>query len=96
MRVGKSCPLCKLKRLTKFHWCSPLKKWLIVDCLTCRVPMAVWYIHDHTPPQFEVDVVKKRIERDVFPQHMVGYRHEMKKIKDHYHFHILLGGKEDG
>jgi len=77
------CPLCNLEKKT--HWYFENDKYIICDCLTCKVPMFVWKDHDIFP------TVQERIEmcsdgKRRFPDKEP--RLLRRQIPDHFHFHM--------
>ena len=43
------CPLCTLERCTDWYTATPL--WVILQCDSCGVPMAVWRGHTEDIPE---------------------------------------------
>jgi len=92
-RLVDECELCKLVRgniITKLYWSSPLS--ICVDCLTCRIPMAVIRRHSAkvTAEEHE-DIMNHAL--DIFGSDLNGVRVIPRKIKSHAHYHILLKDK---
>ena len=82
-----SCELCELKKLTRWYWDS--KAFVICDCVTCGTPMVVFREHlPVTTPIFAEGV--EEVCRWIFGKRFCVFRKEMRKIKDHCHWHILL------
>jgi len=85
------CELCDLVAGNR-----PTKVWyedkdiVIVDCLTCGVPMVVWKEHKAELTQGELSLVMLRIVQR-FPRKK-GYNYtvrlKMRKITDHWHCHL--------
>ena len=46
-----ACPLCSLEQRT--HWYTETPQWVILQCDTCAVPMAVWRAHTEDIPEEE-------------------------------------------
>jgi isoleucyl-tRNA synthetase len=46
-----ACPLCTLDRRTAWYMETP--HWVILQCDTCGVPMAVWREHTEEIPELE-------------------------------------------
>ncbi len=44
-----ACVLCALERRT--HWYTETTHWVILQCDTCSVPMAVWREHTEDIPE---------------------------------------------
>ena len=80
------CELCRLSQgniKTKLYYQD--QDIIIVDCITCRVSIVVW--KEHTVVLESKDL--KRIFELVsnfFPE--CKCRMQMRKIPDHFHFHI--------
>jgi len=88
-RRRKSCELCKLvegKIKTRLY-CRD-SELLIVDCLTCRIPMLVFRHHG------QADKEQRRRGLNIVDT-LFNYkeiRKEARRIPDHEHWHIV-GGK---
>ncbi len=39
--MGNECELCELK--TRLHVYDETDRWIIIDCMACLLPMAVWW-----------------------------------------------------
>jgi hypothetical protein len=46
-----ACMLCRLEERTR--WYTETPQWVILQCDTCEVPMAVWRAHTEAIPQAE-------------------------------------------
>ncbi len=46
-----ACLLCMLERRT--YWYTETRQWVILQCDTCGVPMAVWRVHTEVIPEAE-------------------------------------------
>jgi len=46
-----ACVLCTLDRRT--HWYTETPQWVVLECETCGVPMAVWRKHTEDIPDDE-------------------------------------------
>ena len=67
------------------HYCDD---FVICDCLSCNVPMVVFRYHTSSIDRNLVqDAVNKCYE--VFGRE-VSFRWEMRTIKDHKHFHVVI------
>jgi diadenosine tetraphosphate (Ap4A) HIT family hydrolase len=89
--MEKDCPLCKLATgniKTKLYYQDKIV--IIVNCLTCKIPMIVLKRHTMKPNNFE------RAHMEMVPKELFGpnikFRKKPSKILDHIHWHIL-GGK---
>ena len=91
------CELCGLTKKTNWYYDS--NEFIVCDCLTCRTPMIVR--RQHGMPKkgncikdqrmwTAIGMVAKSICRDVFKEKFAGFRKEQRKVKDHWHWHILL------
>ena len=84
-----SCPLCEREKLTHWYY-EDLVCW-VADCLTCGPGHPVIVIKWH---RSELTNDEKRyflkIIHDLFPDYR-GIRTKARQIKDHAHYHILLG-----
>lgn len=79
-----TCELCKRKKKTKWHFED--EDWWIVSCETCDVPMAVYKEHTMRIPLHDVIYIT-HIIYETFGD--VSIRFSQRKIKKHFHFHIL-------
>lgn len=92
--IKTTCELCKLYNdneiLTKFYFKTTLIT--VVDCLTCKIPMAVFFEHGREPTEQE----SKEIERQcceyffVAENKEIAFRKTPRRIKNHTHWHIIL------
>lgn len=77
------CELCNLKVKTKYYGAD--NSWIVVSCLSCKVPMFVLKEHKSTISIFE-------LEDALMLFHALGLKGEldfgMRKIKNHFHFHV--------
>lgn len=90
VRPVDECELCDLVRgniVTKVHWSSALS--VCVDCLTCRIPLAVIRRHDSkvTDEEHE-DIMNHAL--DIFGSDFNGVRMIPRKIKTHAHYHLIV------
>jgi len=83
-----SCPLCRLwhdrEIKTPFHYEDELI--IIVDCTTCKVPMVVIKRHDIQVTPTESARIEEVVNRK-WPG--ATLRCAPRRIKDHYHCHII-------
>jgi len=94
--VSSDCPLCNLEKKTRWYYEDD--KYVVCDCLTCKVPMVVLKSHlQCTCPTCTFwKMVEKEVTdicRDLFGDAFVGFRKEQRQIKFHWHWHVLLGGE---
>jgi hypothetical protein len=91
------CELCGLEKKTQ--WWHESNEFIVCKCMTCGIPMIVRRQHgvprdcDCKKDKRMWDAVGKVAEsicRDVFGDQFVGFRKEQRKIKDHWHWHVLL------
>lgn len=79
--MKEECPLCGRKLETTLYYEDDLL-W-IVDCKTCRCPMAV--IKRHSPTATPDEILRIKCQ---FAKLGVGaFDDTPRKIKDHYHAH---------
>lgn len=77
------CELCEHKILTGHYWWND-KIW-IANCKTCKTPMVVWNKHTmDVDEEYVISKVKKIFGKNV------RFRKEQRKIKDHFHWHIII------
>jgi len=69
------------------HFFVSHSEFVILDCDTCHIPMAVWKQHGVNPPETVVEQMKKKA-KELFGD-AVTFRMKMRKIPSHYHFHII-------
>jgi len=83
------CELCdiyeKRKIKTKLHYED--KKVIVVDCLTCRIPMVVLKRHTMEPNNFELGHMEM-VSKELFGPN-IKFRKKQRRILDHLHWHIL-------
>lgn len=61
------------------------KRWIVVDCDTCNIPMAVYKEHTRAVPNKEIDFILDELKH-LFPDRTPRWK--MRKIPDHFHFHM--------
>jgi len=85
-----TCELCCLSRTTR--WYAEFEEpfhFVILDCDSCDVPMAVLGAHRTRPTAEENAVIRRelaRVAEELFPQGWFFDDH-MRQIPDHYHLH---------
>ena len=83
-----ACPLCILDRRT--HWYRETPRWIILDCETCGVPMAVWREHSEDISEDEKTAMLEELSRTADRQLGEGrWRLDSirRMIPDHPHWH---------
>lgn len=84
------CELCELAHTTKWHaeFTQPFR-FVIVDCDSCDVPMAVLGTHRATLLPEERLVMREALAQIADAQYPQGwfYDDHMRQIPDHYHLH---------
>ena len=81
-----ACELCDLVAGDiKTRWYYKDKTCIIVDCLTCKVPMAV--LNHHGPATAQEERLLEAVVHYLFPGATI--RRDPRQIKDHVHWHIL-------
>ena len=82
-----SCPLCVLEKRTE--WLYEDDKVVVCICETCGVPMMVLRAHK---PWNKVSVAEAEHMEEVRDKHFQGYQWRKqgpRRIKDHYHWHLV-------
>lgn len=88
--MSKPCELCVLARTT--HWYAEVDtpfRFVILECDSCSVPMAVLGEHRATVEPWEKAVMQtalQRIAQEVFPDGWF-FDDRMRQIPTHYHLH---------
>jgi len=88
--MEKDCPLCKLATgsvKTKLYYQD--KVVIIVNCLTCGIPMIVLKRHTMKPNNFELGHMEM-VSKEVFGLN-IKFRKKPSQILDHLHWHIIGG-----
>ncbi|GIW45970.1 MAG: hypothetical protein KatS3mg077_3252 [Candidatus Binatia bacterium] len=84
------CELCKLVPTTRWYEeYEGAPRFVILDCDSCDVPMAVLREHRARVETWEREVIERRlgaVAERVFPQGWFFDDH-MRQIPDHYHMH---------
>ncbi len=83
------CELCILERKTNVY--MDTKKFIILDCDTCFVPMAVWKEHTMSIRKEYEELMEKMLHKEAkkFYGNEYAYRIDkvQKAISDHLHWH---------
>jgi hypothetical protein len=84
------CELCELARTT--HWYAEHDepfRFVIVDCDSCDVPMAVLGEHRSSITDVERNIVREALTRIADEKYSQGWTFDdrMRQIPDHYHAH---------
>lgn len=86
----KPCELCDLKRTTAWHaeYDVPFR-FVIIDCDSCDVPMAVLGAHRAVPSDDERTHMQVQLARIADARYPNGWFFDdhMRQIPDHYHLH---------
>jgi hypothetical protein len=88
--VSARCELCDLARTT--HWYAEFEqpvRFVILDCDSCDVPMAVLGAHRRRATSEELSTMKRalaEIADQKYPQGWFFDEH-MRQIPEHYHLH---------
>jgi len=86
------CELCNLEKKTKWYYED--KEWIICDCdcETCKIPMIV--SKKHFMPSLDdvgfLQIDLRKIVNKVFGNRFQKFRKYQRKVKDHFHWHIIL------
>jgi hypothetical protein len=86
----KHCELCALARTTRWYgeWDEPFG-FVILDCDSCDVPMAVLREHRSLVNSEEAEVLRRALA-EVAQRHFPDgwfFDDHMRQIPDHYHLH---------
>ena len=83
------CDLCILKRKTNTY--MDTKKFIILDCDTCHVPMAVWKEHTMEIDEHYSELMESMLHKVAkkFYENEYAYHIDknQRKIPDHLHWH---------
>jgi len=84
-----TCELCKLDVILKVYDDSD-PRWIIMDCMTCLIPMIVWY--DHTmaiPPKdwAEMELALRAVADKEFGAGNYNIDTTQNTVPDHLHWH---------
>ena len=86
----RACELCALKRTTTWYaeYDEPFR-FVILDCDSCDVPMAVLGAHRRAPTEAERAALEAALTRiaDAKYPHGWFFDDHMRQIPDHYHLH---------
>ena len=86
----KPCELCELRRTTAWYaeHEQPFR-FVIIDCDSCDVPMAVLGAHRATPTDDERAHMQRELARIADVKYPGGWFFDdhMRQIPDHYHLH---------
>ncbi len=90
MQAVEGCELCNLTRTT--HWYAEFTHpfhFVILDCDSCDVPMAVLGEHRIRPTPEEARTMREELARiaDFLFPHGWFFDDHMRQIPDHYHLH---------
>ena len=86
----KPCELCELARTTTWYaeYDAPFR-FVIIDCDSCDVPMAVLGAHRARPTDEEGAVMRSALAAIADAKYPEGWSFDdhMRQIPDHYHLH---------
>jgi hypothetical protein len=81
-----TCELCLLEKRTK--WYFENNEFAILECDTCNIPMCVWKQHGGAPSRRVITDMHNKAKELFGPS--ITFRTQMKRIPDHFHFHVNL------
>lgn len=84
-----NCELCELKKIT--HWYYECGDFVIIECKSCRLPMAVWRNHTmDLKPECEKRMETKLIEvaNEFYKDKHWKIDKVQRKIPNHLHWHV--------
>jgi len=88
--VKAACELCEPARTTRWYaeFDRPFR-FVVIDCDSCDVPMAVLGAHHPTPSDEERAVIERELARIADVKYPGGWFFDdhMRQIPDHYHVH---------
>lgn len=88
------CPLCELKTIIHTYDDSD-PRWIIMDCMNCLLPMAVWKGHTMDISEEDSFEMEKALRRVAIGKFMAaegsGFEYYIDKVQreilDHLHWH---------
>ena len=84
------CELCELARTTQWYaeFDEPFR-FVIIDCDSCDVPMAVLGAHRKAPTAAEREVIERELGKIADAKYPRGWFFDdnMRQIPEHYHLH---------
>lgn len=84
------CELCELKKITKWYYEND--DFVILNCKTCGIPMVVTRKHIMEVGEKLMRDIELKV-REIFGDNF-KFRKNQRKIKDHWHWHIILEGED--
>jgi hypothetical protein len=87
---SETCELCQLARTTRWYAeVSEPFRFVIIDCDSCDVPMAVLGEHRAVPSDEEYAVMQSHLTKIAGEKFAEGWFFDdhMRQIPDHYHLH---------
>ena len=81
------CDLCNLEK--KSDWYYEDEEFIICDCVSCMIPMIVSKEHADEVTRFTESYIYGLV-KGFFEGKKFHFRKEARKIKDHWHWHIIL------
>ena len=87
MEEKSMCKLCNLAKRTKWHYATP--DYMIIECETCDVPMAVARKHGEVSEHLKITMEHNllMVANREFGKGTCRIDTNMKTCKDHYHIH---------
>ena len=82
------CQLCILEHKTKVY--MDTKKFIILDCMDCQIPMMVWKDHTmsiSTQDEEMVESMLHKVAREFYKSDKYYIDKVQRKIFDHLHWH---------
>jgi len=87
------CQLCILEHKTKVY--MDTKKFIILDCKDCHIPMAVWNEHTMCITKYYEELMESMLHivaRTFYQSEEYYIDKEQRKIFDHLHWHVRKNG----
>ena len=84
-----TCELCKLHTILKVYDDSD-SRWIIMDCMSCLIPMIVWYGHTMAIPprdRVEMEIALREVGNREFGEGNYFIDDAQRTIADHLHWH---------
>lgn len=82
-----TCELCNLEKKTKWFYDDAFL--IVCNCLSCKIPMVVWREHKMDLTHHDLQHMKLICD-NLFGKDKYEVRAEQRKIRDHFHIHIIL------
>lgn len=90
MDEKSTCKLCNLEKKTKWHYVT--EDYMIIECETCGVPMAVARKHGAISEQIRFTMEHNLLKIAVreFGNGTCRIDRNMKTCADHFHIHVRM------